>query len=106
MKLSISYKAKWILVSNLLSIVALNFLGCQLYKLPPIQVVPSSACFALSIHWQEVRNDDFLKKSVKGDEIEKSFNRLNISNDKVSELAIFSDTAIRTDGNSGIIING
>jgi hypothetical protein len=60
----------------------------------------------VSVKWPEVRKDDYLKRVVKGDEIEAVFQKLNIPGDQVAEFVIFTDSSEPANESTGIILNG
>lgn len=99
-------KTRRVLLWGLLCFIFIIFFSCQTRNYQPIQYVPTSACFAFSIRWQEVRKDEYLKNLIKGSEIESILSKLNISSGKVNELVVFSNTASKVDGISGVIISG
>lgn len=98
-----------LLMLVLFFLVILFFTGCELSairKLKLVELVPSNVIAMLSVNWEKICNDYYLKKMVNGEKIERVLSELGISNEKVLNIVVFSDAQNLPYSSSGIILNG
>lgn len=93
----------WLLLC-VLTLVSCQELTVQPRK--PIQFVPSSSVAVLSVDWQKVRTDNYLKAVVKGNEIEKLFHSLGLNDQQIDELVAFGEPNDSGQETGGIILKG
>jgi hypothetical protein len=70
------------------------------------ELIPADALVVLSLNWQAVRGDEDLLKLVKGSEFKKVFGQLNVSEEEITDLAVFGDGAEGAAGSTGMLLSG
>lgn len=92
----------------LLCINLSSFTGCtnKSRRQSLTRFVPVDSFAVLLVNWTVASKDDQLKKVIKGNEIEKILAELNLRDDAISELAVFSDGQSSNASNSGMLLRG
>jgi hypothetical protein len=72
----------------------------------PVSFVPARSVAVLSVDWQRVRDDEQLKRIVKGDDMAGLLDRIGVGENKVTEFVIFADLGPTVSNKLGVIVNG
>jgi hypothetical protein len=69
-----------------------------------LKLVPATSIAVLSARWSEVRQDERLRRLVRGDDIEQALRSVHVSSEAVDDLVMFGNTSAPGAGSSGIIL--
>ena len=72
----------------------------------PLGLVPSGSVAVLKLNWGAVRGDARLRAAIRGDELEKIFERAGVRSGDVAEAVVFTDFAGTNNSDTGMILRG